>query len=382
MHIGLNAQLLDFTPTYRSGGISRYIYHLLVALRELDGPERFTAFVSQLPADPALAPTSRFRLHAVGLPTRRPPVRIFWEQCLQPAALRRAGVDLLHALAFALPLCWRGPAVVSFMDLSFLRYPRAFNRANRVYLATMARAAVRRADHLLAISESTRQDLIHLLGATPGRVTVTYCGVDPAFRPLAGAEVAAFRARYGLPPGYILYVGTLEPRKNVPRLLDAYAVLRRLRGGAPPLVLVGARGWRRVGIEARVARLGLEGQVRWLGYLPPPELPLCYNAAGLFVYPSLYEGFGLPPLEALACGTPVVTANTSSLPEAVGDAALTVDPHDVAALAEAMARVLDDCGLRARLRAAGPAWASRFTWRQTAEQTRGVYRRLGSRGSA
>jgi glycosyltransferase involved in cell wall biosynthesis len=378
VHVGLNAQLLDFTHTYRSGGISRYIYHLLVALRALDGPERYTAFVGQVPADPALAPTSHFRLQAVGLPTRRPAVRIFWEQCLQPRALQQAGVDLLHALAFALPLSWRGPAVVSFMDLSFLRFPQAFNRANRLYLATMARAAVRRADHLLAISESTRQDLIHLLGAAPERVTVTYCGVDPAFRPLGEAAVAAFRARYSLPPGYILYVGTLEPRKNVPRLLDAYALLRRQRGGAPPLVLVGARGWRQLGLEARVAQLGLDEHVRWLGYLPPAELPLCYNAAGLFVYPSLYEGFGLPPLEALACGTPVVTSNTSSLPEAVGDAALTVAPRDVAALAEAMARVLDDAALCARLRAAGPAWARRFTWRQTAEQTRGVYRRLRS----
>ncbi|MBX5491547.1 MAG: glycosyltransferase family 4 protein [Chloroflexi bacterium] len=378
MHVGLNAQLLDFTRTYRSGGISRYIYHLLVALRALDGPEEFTAFVGQLPADPALAPTPRFRLSAVGLPTRRPPVRIFWEQCLQPWALQRAGVDLLHSLAFAQPVLWRGPSVVSFMDLTFLRFPRAFNRANRVYLATMARAAVRRADHLLAISESTRWDLIRLLGAAPDRVTVTYCGADAGFRPLDGAAVATFRARHGLPEGYILYVGTLEPRKNVPRLLEAYALLRRLRGGAPPLVLVGARGWRHHGIDARLAALELDAHVRWLGYLPPAELPLCYNAAGLFVYPSLYEGFGLPPLEALACGTPVVTSNTSSLPEAVGDAALTVNPRDVRALAEAMARVLDDSALRTRLRAAGPRWAARFSWRQTAEQTLGVYRRLRS----
>jgi glycosyltransferase involved in cell wall biosynthesis len=236
----------------------------------------------------------------------------------------------------------------------------------------MARAAVRRADHLLAISEHTRRDLIDLLGAPPAGVTVTHCGVDPTFRPLDAAQVAAWRARYGLPERFILYVGTLEPRKNVPRLLDAYARLRR-RGPVPPLVLVGGRGWRHAAIDARLAALGLGDAVRFLGYVPAAELPLCYNAAGVFVYPSLYEGFGLPPLEALACGTPVVTSNAASLPEAVGDAAVLVDPRDPAALADALAAALADEPLRQRLRAAGLAQARRFSWRRMAEQTLAVY---------
>ncbi len=167
-------------------------------------------------------------------------------------------------------------------------------------------------------------------------------------------------------------MGTLEPRKNVPRLLEAYARLRR-RGNAPLLVLAGARGWQHAAIDARVAALGLADTVRFLGYVPPAELPLCYNAASVFAYPSLYEGFGLPPLEALACGTPVVTANTSSVPEAVGDAALLVDPRDSAALADALAAALTDRVLRDRLRQAGLAQARRFSWRQMAEQTLAVY---------
>jgi glycosyltransferase involved in cell wall biosynthesis len=372
VHVGLNAQLLDFSQTYRSGGISRYIYHLLAQLRALATDDEFSVFVGRLPVDGALAPTPRFRLRAAGLPTDRPLVRIVWEQALQPGVLRRAGVDLLHSLAFAQPLLWRGPSVVSFMDLSFLRFPRAFRRGNRLYLTTMARAAVRRADHLLAISESTRQDLIRLLGARPEQVTVTYCGVDSAFRPLDAAVVRAYRERRGLPERFILYVGTLEPRKNVPRLLEAYAALRR-QGSAPPLVLAGARGWGRLGIEARLRTLGLEDSVRLLGYVPTAELPLCYNAAGLFVYPSLYEGFGLPPLEALACGTPVVASNASSVPEAVGDAALLVDPRDTAALTRALAAALDDASLRERLRATGLQQAQRFSWRRMAEQTHAVY---------
>jgi glycosyltransferase involved in cell wall biosynthesis len=267
---------------------------------------------------------------------------------------------------------WRGRSVVSFMDLSFLRYPRAFNRGNRVYLTTMARAAVRRADHLLAISEHTRQDLIHLLGADPARVTVTYCGVDAAFRPLPEPEVRAYRARRELPDEFILYLGTLEPRKNVPRLLDAYARLRR-RGPAPPLVIAGGRGWGHTAVDARLEALGLTDSVRFLGFVPTAELPLCYNAAGVFVYPSLYEGFGLPPLEALACGTPVVASTASSLPEALGDAALLVDPRDSVALADALDVSLNDRALRDRLRAAGPDQARRFSWRRMAEQTLAVY---------
>jgi glycosyltransferase involved in cell wall biosynthesis len=378
VHVGLNAQLLDFSPTYRSGGISRYIYHLLVHLRSLDGDDRFCVFVGRRPVDAALAPTPRFRWRPVGLPTARPAVRILWEQALQPGALRREGVDLLHSPAFVQPVLWRGPSVVSFMDLSFLRFPRAFNRGNRLYLTTMARVAARRADHLLAISEHTRQDLIHLLGARPDRVTVTYCGVDAAFRPLPEAEVAAFRARRELPAEFILYLGTLEPRKNVPRLLDAYARLRQ-RGTVPPLVLAGGRGWGDHPIDARVEALGLTDSVRFLGYVPTAELPLCYNAASVFVYPSLYEGFGLPPLEALACGTPVVASNASSLPEALGDAALLVDPRDVVALADALDAALGDAALRDRLRAAGPAQARRFSWRQMAEQTLAVYHRVQQR---
>jgi glycosyltransferase involved in cell wall biosynthesis len=372
VHVGLNAQLLDFSHTYRSGGISRYIYHLLVELRALDADDRFSVFVGRLPVDSGLAPTPRFRLRPAGLPTARPAVRVLWEQVLQPRALQHEGVDLLHSLAFAQPIAWRGPSVVSFMDLSFMRFPRAFNRANRVYLATMARLAVRRADRLVAISEHTRGDLIRLLGAPPDRVAVTHCGVDPSFRPIDPAEVAAYREQQGLPERFLLYVGTLEPRKNVPRLLDAYARLRRT-GAAPPLVIAGARGWRHAAIDARLERLRLGDHVRFLGYVPAAELPLCYNAAAVFVYPSLYEGFGLPALEALACGTPVVTSNASSLPEAVGEAALLVNPRDVDGLAEQMRVALEDQTVRRELRAAGFERARRFTWRRMAEQTLAVY---------
>jgi len=208
-------------------------------------------------------------------------------------------------------------------------------------------------------------------------VTAAPCAADPIYRPLSPEEVARFRATQALPTPYIFYLGTLEPRKNVVRLLEAYARLRQRGITEYPLVLAGAKGWGYEEIFARVQELGLDEQVRFVGYVPYEAAPLWYNAAALFVYPSLYEGFGLPPLEAMACGTPVVASNTSSLPEVLGEAALLVDPLDVEALAEAMARALLQPALRERLRQAGLARAACFSWRRMAEQTMAVYHLVG-----
>jgi glycosyltransferase involved in cell wall biosynthesis len=311
-------------------------------------------------------------------------VRIFWEQVVQPFALRKERVDLLHALAFVTPLLSPCPSVITVYDLSFLLYPESFKRFKRFYLGLFTRLSVRRARRIIAISKSTKHDVVRLLGVSPEKVDVVYCGIDQAFRPLPEDQVASFRSKRGLPERFILFVGTIEPRKNVTRLIEAYAdlrfAIRDLR-----LVIGGAKGWFYEDVFARVEELGLEGEVMFPGYIPVSELPLWYNAAELFVYPSLYEGFGLPPLEAMACGTPVVTANTSSLPEVVGEApgtgsqghsaGLTVDPLDVAGLAEAMRRVLGDEALRQEMRKRGLQRAKGFSWTKTAQETVQVYQR-------
>jgi glycosyltransferase involved in cell wall biosynthesis len=201
--------------------------------------------------------------------------------------------------------------------------------------------------------------------------------VDAHFRPLPVAQVAAFRAEHGLPERFILFVGTLEPRKNVARLIEAFS---RLPKNRPPLMLVGGRGWFYDEVFRQIQVLDLSDQVRHLGYVPAEELPLWYNAASLFVYPSLYEGFGLPPLEAMACGTPVVASNGSSVPEVVGPAGLLVEPTDTEAMAAAMERALSDQDLRLRMRAAGLVQASGFSWRQTALGTVASYRRAFEAG--
>jgi glycosyltransferase involved in cell wall biosynthesis len=207
-------------------------------------------------------------------------------------------------------------------------------------------------------------------------VDVVYCGVDERFHPRDPAVVAAFRREKHLPERFILFLGTLEPRKNVVSLLEAYARLVASDGGAwPVLVVAGAKGWFYKKIFATVERLNLADKVLFPGYVPEKEKPLWYNAAETFVYPSLFEGFGLPPLEAMACGTPVIVSDTSSLPEVVGEAGIRVPPDDVVALAEAMAATLDDSAARAEWRKRGLARAARFSWHKTAQQTVCVYER-------
>jgi glycosyltransferase involved in cell wall biosynthesis len=370
VRIALNAQLLSRAHTFRSGGINRVIHHLLLELARDPRGHELHAFVPIAP--PGDDPLNRGGLtfHPSGATTERPGLRIAWEQSALPRRLARLQPDLLHGLAYALPLGWAGPCVVSIYDLSFLRFPRAFNLANRVYLAASTRAAARRARQVLTISQHSRRDIVRLLGVPEHRVVVTYPAANARFRPLAAEQVAAFRARRALPDPFVFAVGTLEPRKNLAGLLEAYARLARPR---PPLYIGGGAGWRFSHIFDTVQRLGLAGDIEFLGFVPEEELPLWYNAARVFVFPSLYEGFGLPVLEAMACGTPVITSTTSSLPEVAGKATALVSPDDPAALAEAMRRVLDDPRLCQEMRTAGLIQATRFTWGGLADGTVAAY---------
>ncbi|NJN99203.1 MAG: glycosyltransferase family 4 protein [Anaerolineales bacterium] len=372
MHIGLNAHLLSLSQSYRGAGISWYIFNLLKNLAGASPDFCYSAFLSE-PAfqEPALA------LHLSRLPTQRPAARILWEQFIQPLALRQARVDMLHALAFVAPLATPCPFVVTVYDLSFLRYPDAFRPFNRWYLREFTARSVKRARAIIAISESTRQDVINWLGAPPERVHTVYCGVDEAFRPLPAAEVAAFKAAKRLPDTFVLFLGTLEPRKNVDGLIRAYACWRKQEPDVPPLVIAGGKGWYYNHIFSLVESLNLTERVRFTDYVPQSELPLWYNAASLFVYPSHFEGFGLPVLEAMACGTPVITSTVSSLPEVTGNtgAARLVNPADADALAAAMREVMADTDLRAAMSQQALIRANYFSWDKTAHETVEVYKK-------
>ncbi|MBL8058313.1 MAG: glycosyltransferase family 4 protein [Anaerolineales bacterium] len=370
-HVALNAHLLFGRASYRSAGIHQYIANLLPHLPAAAPEFDFTVFVGA--GEPNLP---RGQVQRSRLPTQRPAWRILWEQAVQPLALWRARPDLIHGLAFALPLAYAGPAVVTVYDLSFLVMPEKFPPAQRLYLRTITGLSCRRARRVIAISESTRADVARRLGVDPARIDVACPGLQPHFRPLPAVEVEAFRARAGLPARFILYLGTLEPRKNLVTLLQAFA---RLRSGAPDLhlVIAGARGWLYAELFRQVQALDLAAVVHFPGFVPAEDLPLWYNAAAVFAYPSSFEGFGMPVLEALACGRPVVTSNVSSLPEAAGEAALLAPPSNAAALADAMRQALAEGPDRG---ARGPGHAARFTWAATAAQTAAAYRQALAAG--
>jgi len=285
-----------------------------------------------------------------------------------------AGVDLFHATEHLLPRFSKVRTVFTLHDLIFLFHPETHKPMNRWFLTLMMPRFLRAADAVIAVSECTKRDAIRFYGIPEEKITVIYEGVNPRFRPASPEAIRAVREKYGLPERFILYVGTIEPRKNLTTLLEAFHYL--LGGHDLRLVIVGKKGWLYEGFFRCLRDLGLEDRLIFTGYVPDEDLPAIYSAADLFVFPSLYEGFGLPVLEAMACGTPVVCSNTSSLPEVAGDAALLVDPTDVRALARVMERVLTDETLRASLRVKGIERARRFSWEDAAQKTLEVYQRV------
>ena len=374
--VGIDAHLLSFAGTYRQAGVSRYIAELLraFAAEEADASAfEYVAYVGRErpPADFLPTGAGRLRWQHSALPTERAPVRIAWEQAIGPAAALRDRLALLHGPVNAMPLAAPCRGVITIHDLAFLAHPEAFNAAKRRYLTVMTALSARRAARIIAVSHFTKAEIVRRLGIKASKVAVVHNGVDPAFSSRSQEEVARFRAAQQLPERFILSVGTLEPRKNLSGLLEAFARLAPATDA--DLIVVGGQGWLYDEALARVAALGLTGRVRFAGHVPDADLPLWYNAATVFVYPSLYEGFGLPPLEALACGTPTVTSAAASLPEVVGDAAILAAPRDPVALAAALGRVLDTPDLAAQLGVAGPPRAATFTWARAAVATRAVY---------
>ncbi len=377
MHVAINAHLLAHTRTFRRAGVSNYVEALLAHLGQVDRSNRYTVYTTRGLGAEQLNLPPNFRVRPSRLPTINPRVRIPWEQLLAPALLRLGRADVYHGVLNVMPLACPVPAVVTIHDLSAFLFPHTFRRVNRTYTRWAIRVSCRRAAHLIAVSEFTKREIVRWMRVPPERITVTYDAVDARFAPPDPAEVERFRRAKGLPERFVLFLGTLEPRKNIPLLLDAYAMIARSTDA--PLITAGSKGWLYEPILARAEQLGLGDRLRFAGYVDQAEQHLWYAAATLFAFPSLYEGFGMPPLEAMACGTPVVVSSSSSLPEVVGDAALTVSPSDPEELAEAMHRLLADGELRQELRARGLRQAQRFSWRETAERTLAVYQKAAGR---
>ena len=372
MRIGLNAHLLSGRAGYRRAGIHGYISNLLRQLPSHAPPDwQFEAMVGA--ANSAAFPG--VGMLRARLDTEPPWRRVFWEQALQPWQLRR--YDLYHALAFVAPIVLTAPMVVTVFDLSFLRFPARLSAARRLYLRAMTALTCARARRVLAISQSTAKDLTARLGVPAGKIDVTPLGYDnAAFRPLLEKDIDHFRRKQGLPERFWLYVGTLEPRKNLPLLLKAYARLGETE--RLPLILGGGIGWMAQDVFATIESLELGEWVKHAGFIPTADLPFWYNCAEAFLYPSVYEGFGLPVLEAMASGAPVITTNASSLPEVAGGAAKCLPPNDIELWTAALKDLKSDLEWRDRARTRGLERAKQFSWTRTAELTLDSYRKASA----
>lgn len=351
--------------------MSRFTEQMVRALQRRDADTRYSVFVNET-ARGGFHDSDNMRFRYTRLPAVKPVVRIIWEQLFLPSLA--AGLDVLHCPVNVLPVCLTCPAVLTIHDLTFLRFPERFRPERQRYLAALTRLSAKRARRITTDSANTRDDVAELFDIPLERIEVVYPGLDEAFHPVADDELDAFRARKGLPDQFVLYVGTLEPRKNVTALISAYQQISQHGSTSWPLVIAGGKGWMFEDIFGQVERSGLADRVIFPGYVAPEELPYWYAAATVFVYPSLYEGFGLPPLEAMACGTPVVVSNASSLPEVVGDAGLKVDPYRTDELAEGLAEVLQSTAKREQMIAAGLRQAASFTWEKAATQLTAIYR--------
>lgn len=374
---------IDYTAAaWQGAGIGRYTRELVRTAVAMGGGFSYVLFYAAGGIDPhspylvdmqqLCAATPRVR--SVPIPLSPRLLTILWQRLCLPLPLEAFGgpLDLVHAPDFVLPPT-RAPAILTVHDLTFLVQPDCFEPALQRYLARVVPRSLRRASLVLADSHTTRSDLERLAGVSPERSVVIYPGVAPRFCPLPASTTEPARQRMGLPASFLLFVGTLEPRKNLVRLLEAYHLLRET---APPtlpsLVIAGRKGWLYEDIFATVARLCLESHVHFLDFVYDEMLPTLYNLAEVFVYPSRYEGFGLPVAEALACGTPVVTSAVASLPEVAGDAAVLVDPYDSTDIARGIARALAEAQ---QLRVAGLRRARRFPWEQSARALLACYLR-------
>jgi glycosyltransferase involved in cell wall biosynthesis len=370
---------IDYTPACeQGGGIGRYVRELVAALAEQDSQCAYHLFVagaerSRLPQAPAV----NFCYRA----TRLSPLTLarLWHRARLPLPIELfvGNVWLFHATDFVLPPTLpKTRTLLTVHDLSFARAPESAAPRLKAYLEAVVPRSARRADHILADSAATKADLIALYGTPEAKITVLYSGVSDAFRPVRdSAAQAAVRAKYGIGDApYVLSVGTLQPRKNYERLMQAFAAL-------PPrwkdlkLVIVGGRGW----LDAPIydCARAMRERVILTGFADEADLPALYSGAACLAFPSLYEGFGLPVLEGMACGTPVLTSNVSSLPEVAGDAALMVAPHSVEAIQAGLLALLEeDSAARAARLTRGFAQAARFTWRSAAQRLRAIYAQL------
>jgi glycosyltransferase involved in cell wall biosynthesis len=364
--IGIDARLLY----YRKGGISEYTRQLILALAELDTTSDY-AVLHNFRDQENYCPVPNFRRLNLFTPCHHR-----FERTALSVELSRHRLDVLHSPDFIPPRRGARRHIITVHDLHFLQYPQFQTAASLRYYRDQIRWAVQHADHIFAQTETTKREIIELLNVPPEKITVHLLGVNPSFRVLPKNEVQATLASYQLPVQYMLFVSTIEPRKNIPGLLRAYAQLRQSRPDVPMLVLGGQRGWFADQELALIPELNLTEHVRLIEDVPFDVLPALYNGAYLVVLPSFYEGFGMPAIEAMACGTPVVVTERGALPEVVGEHGIYINPDLPESIADGITQLLDDATLVEKLRVGGLQHAAKFSWRRAAEIALQTYQHM------
>ena len=364
MRVGIDARLVY----YSQAGIGQYILHLVNGLSSLDDGTEYVLLQSRKD-NTTILEQSNFRRVSLWTPSHH---RL--ERYSLNVELMRLGLDVLHSPDFIPPHRPSCKSVITVHDLAFLLYPHFLTKESARYYGHIDQA-VRWTDHIISVSESTKRDTIQHLGVPEEKITVVYEAANPIFRPLDKSEARQHVLdRHGVDGPFVLFVSTIEPRKNVPTLLRAIHQLQQCYKEDVRLVLAGGKGWLFEDAFAVVKDLKLDGRVHFLGRVSSEDLLSLYNAAEMLAHPAFYEGFGLPPLEAMACGLPVIVSDVASLPEVVGDAGLLIDPQDEDELTVAMWRVLNDGTLGSEMRDKGLLQAQRFSWERAARETQEIYR--------
>ena len=355
-------------------GIGTYVSNLVRQLARLDRHTEYVLLTRPEDVDHVAKLGANFR----AVPLRAPNYSVR-EQVAVPLSLSRAGATLFHAPHYVLPPLTPCRAVVTIHDCIHLRFPQYLpNRLAHAYAWGQCWAAARRARRILTVSQASKEDILHFLDIPESKVTVIPNAIDERFHlPCTEEAMVRVRERYQLPERFIMYAGNVKPHKNLERLIDAYVSVRRRGFDDVGLLLTGSEVSRYSMLRRALHRHQLHRHVRLLGYQTIETLSVLYRLAEVFVFPSLYEGFGLSPLEALACGTPVVASNVTSLPEVLGDAAVLVDPHDPEAIADGITRVLDDAALRTTLHEKGLERVGHFSWEQSVRRVHRIYHEIG-----
>ena len=369
-HIAIDGMLINRCVS----GVEHAIYNLAAALADC-GACSYDLYMPRYSLQPDIkGPLFQTQRCGPKHPSRM--LRILWEQIRLPRLIRQRHADLLHAPGYVAPFHAGVPTVITVYDLIALRWPQYCKRSNVLNYRLQLPLSIRRATGIIVPSEATRQDLIDRFPAAAPKTRVIPLAITDDFHVIDQTDVLdGVRTRYGLPRQFILFVGQLEPKKNVPALIHAFARLRSTTTLPHKLVLAGGQGWEFDAIEKAVALSGVDEDIIFTGFVPEEDLPALFNQADLFVFPSLCEGFGIPPLEAMACGIPVVTSNCTSLPEVVGDAAVLIDnPQDTCELTHAMEQLLTDPTLREDMKAKGLERATLFSWTSTARSVEAFYR--------